>query len=204
MDADDRLVDVRRVLHDILDQVGKLIGNGIADRVGQVDRGRTGRDGGFEDFTEKIAVAAGAVFRRKLHVVGQAFGVSHGILDLGQHLITIHPQLVFQVDVGSGQKGVDPGFGGIFDGAPGAVDVRFIGPAQSCDFGCLEFAGNLRDRIEIAFRCRRKAGFDDIHTQLFQLDGQSQLLRRVHTCTGRLLAVAQRRVENFNQFGHFY
>ena len=66
-----------------------------------------------------------------------------------------------------------------------------VGPANG--------AGDLLDGFEIAGRGDRKAGFDDVDAQIDQRLGDFQLLGNVHAGAGRLLAVAQRGVENANR-----
>ena len=51
-------------------------------------------------------------------------------------------------------------------------------------------------RIEIAVRRRRKAGFDDVDAEFFQLARDDHFLFGGHARARRLLAVAQRGVEN--------
>ena len=52
------------------------------------------------------------------------------------------------------------------------------------------------DGLEIAGRGDRKAGLDHVHAQLDQGLGDFQLLGQVHAGAGRLLAVAERGVED--------
>ena len=50
--------------------------------------------------------------------------------------------------------------------------------------------------LEVAGRGDGEAGLDDVHVEQLELPGDLQLLRRVQRRPGRLLAVAQRRVED--------
>ena len=45
--------------------------------------------------------------------------------------------------------GVDAWFGSVFDGAPGRIDVFFIGACQTGDFGPFQFSRNLGDGLKI-------------------------------------------------------
>src|SRR5439155_3393280 len=52
------------------------------------------------------------------------------------------------------------------------------------------------DRLEVAGRADREAGLDDVHAEPSELVRDLELLRRVERDARRLLAVAQRRVED--------
>ena len=65
--------------------------------------------------------------------------------------------------------------------------------------GAADVVGDLAHRFEIAGRGDRKAGFDDVDAQIDQRLGDFQLFGQVHARAGRLLAVAQRGVENANR-----
>ena len=62
----------------------------------------------------------------------------------------------------------------------------------------LDLGGDGAGRFEVAGRGDRKAGFDDVHAELLDLAGESELLVAVHRETGRLFAVAQRGIENLH------
>ena len=61
--------------------------------------------------------------------------------------------------------------------------------------------GNRADRFEVARRSDREAGFDDVDAQVDQRLGDFHLLGHVHAAAGRLLAVAQRGVEDADLSG---
>src|SRR5207247_4081145 len=57
-------------------------------------------------------------------------------------------------------------------------------------------------RPEIVLAGHREAGLDDVHPEEIQLPGQPDLFLEVHAAARRLLAVAQRGVENSDPVGH--
>src|SRR5262249_38996229 len=57
-------------------------------------------------------------------------------------------------------------------------------------------------RPEIVLAGDREAGLDDVDAEGVELAGHADLLLEVHAATGRLLAVAQRRVEDGDPVGH--
>ena len=67
---------------------------------------------------------------------------------------------------------------------------------QAGDHGVLGAAGDLADRLEVAFRGDREAGLDDVDAHVVEHLGDLELLLEGHGGAGALLAVAQRGVEN--------
>ena len=83
--------------------------------------------------------------------------------------------------------------------APAAVDVPLGGARQPADGRTIRAANLARDLmhgIPIAVRCRWVPSLDDIDAQPRQLLRDRELFARSHSAAGRLLAVAQRRIEN--------
>ncbi len=68
-------------------------------------------------------------------------------------------------------------------------------PQMTEPFTCL---GDFAHGLEIAGRGDRKAGLDDVDAQVDQRLGHFHLLGQVHARPGRLLAVAERGVEDTN------
>ena len=66
------LVDAAHVLAQVAEQLGELVGHGVADRVRNVHGGRAGLDDRFDDLREEIELGARGVFGRELDVVGQS------------------------------------------------------------------------------------------------------------------------------------
>jgi hypothetical protein len=67
---------------------------------------------------------------------------------------------------------------------------------QSGDDGSLHLAGDRLDRLEVARRGDREPGLDHVDAQPRELVRDLELLDRVQRDAGRLLAVAQRGVED--------
>ena len=85
---------------------------------------------------------------------------------------------------------------GVLDRPPGGVDVGLVGAGQAADHRALDVAGDRLDRLEVAGRGDREAGLDHVDAQPRQLLGDLDLLGGVQRDAGRLLAVAQRGVED--------
>ena len=77
-----------------------------------------------------------------------------------------------------------------------AIDVLEGGAGETGDAGVLDAPGDRRDRLEIAVGGDREAGLDDVDAHRVEEIGDFELFLQRHRGAGRLLAVAQRRVEN--------
>ena len=198
VDRDDRPADVRHPREEQRDQIAELLGDGIAHRVGDVDRCRARGDDRFDHLAEITSIAPGRVHRREFHIPRVTAGMGdrrNGLLeDLGARL----PELVFKVDVRRRDEGVDPGRRRPGDGLPGAFDVGGVRPGERRDLTATDLPGDLLHRCKITVRRHRETCLDDIHAHFFELTGDPQLFVRVHARPGRLLAVPQRRVKNKN------
>ena len=76
------------------------------------------------------------------------------------------------------------------------VDVGHVGAGQAGDDRSFDGAGDGLHRLEVARRGDREARLDHVDAQARELLGDLQLLLRVQRDARRLLAVAQRRVED--------
>jgi hypothetical protein len=91
---------------------------------------------------------------------------------------------------------MDAGPLGVLEGLSGNDDVFFYGTAKAAHHRIFNGFGYLVYRLEVARTGYRKASFNDIYTEAFQLEGQRYLFGRVQFTTGDLLAVAEGGVEN--------
>lgn len=188
--ADDGLVDVRHILLERVDDLEVMSRCGIADGVGDVDRGRAGGDGFLDDFAEKIELRACSVFGGELDVIAEGLGSLHGLDGFGDDFGLLHLQLELPMDRAGGEEHVDPFLGSILQGGPGAVDVFFAAASQSANDGSVaELASNRLDRFKIARGSDGEARFDDVDPQFDERLGDLQLFSRVHTAARRLFAV---------------
>ena len=79
-----------------------------------------------------------------------------------------------------------------------AINVLRVGARQPRHHGVLHELRDLGDGLEIAIRCGRKPGFDNVDAHLVEQLRDLELLLMPHGCAGRLFAVPQRRIENQN------
>ena len=112
-------------------------------------------------------------------------------------------QLVAHVRGGHADAGVDAGTLRELQRIGRRVDVLVHGAGQRAHHG--RVAGQLGDaahRLEVAGTGDGKAGLDDIDVQAKKLAGDDELLLRVHGSARRLLAVAQRGIEDVDLACH--
>ena len=93
---------------------------------------------------------------------------------------------------------MDAGAVGKLQRARRHLDVFGLGAGQRRDARLAHGLGNGGDGREVALRGHGKAGLDDVHAQVFKRVGHGELFLRGHAAAGRLLAVAQRGVEESN------
>ncbi len=195
MGGKDHLVGARHLLDQHPNEVSALARRGIAHGIGNIDRGRPRLDRDLDHPAEIIMLGPGRVHRRPLHVIAQVAGMAYGVVDQVGHLV--HRQVRnLPVQRRGADEGVDARLAGVFHRLPATVDILVVGAAQPADHGVFRPLGNLAHRVEIAFRGNRKTGLDDIDTHLVEQLGDLELFLVGHGRAGRLLAVAQCRVEN--------
>ena len=78
----------------------------------------------------------------------------------------------------------------------GSIDVRIVAAGQDTDLGAAHRLGDLANRLEVARRGDRESRLDHVHPQIHQRLGDLELFGQVHAGAGRLLAVAERGVED--------
>ncbi len=84
---------------------------------------------------------------------------------------------------------------GRLHGAGGVLDVFALGAGERSHARALHLAGDLLDGGEVAFGGDGEAGLQNIHAEMGELVRHPDLLGCVHGAAWRLLAVAQRRIE---------
>ncbi len=94
-----------------------------------------------------------------------------------------------------------PGMLGLLDGADGTLDVRLLGTGEAQHDRLGHRLADAADRVVVALGGSGEAGLDDVDVQLLELAGDRDLLLDVHRGAGRLLAVAERRVEDLYVLG---
>ena len=202
VEAEACLVDVGHVLADLVEERAQLGGDGVADRVGDVDDLRPGIDAALDDGVDEVRVGAGGVHWAELHVARVARGVLHHRLGLGQHLLAVLAELMRHLDVAAVDEDVDAGILGFLDGVPGGVDIGLDGAGEGADGGAADLARDHLDSLEVAGRGAGEARLDDVDAELFELPGDLELLLGGEGDAGGLLAVSQGGIEDVDLFGH--
>jgi hypothetical protein len=194
--AERHLVGARHTTGDGAEELRDLVGRRVADRVGQVDRLGAGLDDRFDDLPQKRRIGAGRVLSRELHVVGmlaRQLDRRHG---QAQALLARDAQLALEVQVGSRDEHVDAAARRRRQRPAGLLDVLGMAARQRRDHRPLDVRGDHADRLGVGVGRNREARFDDVDAKRPQLPGQLELLVDPQRKTGRLLAVAQRRIED--------
>ena len=197
--AVDRDDDVAQPGHELVEavEVGGVLGrHRVADGVGDVDRRRALLDGDRAHLGRELDVGAGGVHGGELDVVAVPLCVGDRGAGLALDVLAGGLQLVADVDVRRRDEGVDARPGGVADRVPGRVDVLDVGARQTGHNRAFDLPGDRLYGLEVAGARDREAGLDDVDAQAGELVGDLELLGRVERDAGRLLAVAQRGVED--------
>ena len=80
----------------------------------------------------------------------------------------------------------------------GCLDIHFHCPCKATDGDALCALGDLAHGVEVAGRGDGKASLDDVHTEADERIRDFQFLMNGHAGARRLLAIAQRRVEDID------
>ena len=196
VDADDgRLAERAR---DLSDERAVLLGDAVADGVGDVDRGGARGDDRARDLDQIFDRRAPAVLGGELDVADVLAGERHRGRRLVQHLRARLLQLVLEVDVAGRQEDVDAGRRlRALERLGRPLDVERGGARQRRDLD-RDLAAHLLHRLEVAVRRDGEPRLHDVHAQLGELVGHAQLLGHGHAAAGGLLAIAQGGVEDMD------
>ena len=201
VDRQDRLVDVRDRVLQMTDDAAEFVGEGVAHRVGDVDRRGARVDRGLDHAAEFGKRRAAGVFAGEFHVVR----VLRRALDGGDRhvadLVVVLAKLVANVDFGGGDEGVDAAARGDLERFAAGVDVLFDGPRETAGDGAGERRRDRLDALEVAVRRDGESRLDHVDTELFERLGDLQLLPQGKALLKRLFAVSKGGVENYNVIG---
>ncbi len=110
--------------------------------------------------------------------------------------LAVDAELVLEVDVGGGDEDVEVRPLGDPDRLDGPLRIAVAAASQGGDRDALRLAGDPLDRLEVAGRGGREAGLDDVDLEADELAGDLELLGGGQPGAGRLLPVAEGRVED--------
>ena len=175
------------------------VGRGIAHRVGNVYRRRAGVDRGLDHLAEEVVLGASGVLGRELHVADSSprpaltpatawrMISSLSILSLNSRWIALVARKTW---IRGGSACLTASQARSMSSSRQRASPQMTGTADG--------SGDLADGLEVAGRSDGEARLDDVDSQVDQRLGDLHFLGEVHAGAGRLLAVAQRRVENYD------
>ena len=201
VDREQRLLAAARLVDHATDQLAELVRQAVARRVGDVDDVGPGGDHRLHRLDQVVGIRATRVLGRILHLVAQEARVLDHLRSALQHLRTRHAQLAVDVHVGDRQHDVDLRILRILQRAPYRVDVLAHRARERSHRRAADLACDPPARFEVARRRDRESRLDHVHAQLLQLARDAKLGVRVEVEPGRLLAVAQRGVEDEDAVG---
>src|SRR5690242_1266526 len=189
-------------LHDFADESAVFLRRRVADGIGNVHRAGAGRDYRLGDLFQETGLGARAVFGREFDVIDVAAGQLDGGDRFIEHLLLGLFELVLQMNIAGGDKGVDARPPGVLEALGGALDIERAAARERGDLSPGKLAAHRVHGFEIALAGDREARFQNVYAELDQLFGHEQLFGDRHAAAGGLLAVAQGRVENVYAVAH--
>ena len=185
----------RDALADLAEHLRVVVRRGVANRVRQIDRGGARFDRGCDQLRQEIDVAAGGIFRGKLHVIHITARQPDRRRGVVEGLLAGHLQLYLEMQIRTGEKCMDARPLGELQRMGGALYIERAGTGERSDHRAADRLTDRTDGLEIAFRGDRKARLQNVHAQIVERMRHLDLFRRAHAAAGRLLAVAQRGVK---------
>src|SRR3989304_3053416 len=142
-----------------------------------------------------LPLVARRIHRAELDVLDVALGARDHRPRHLEHGLAVLGELVHEVDVGRREEDVDARRRGVPDRLVARVDVALDGARQAGDARPAHFFGHRLHSLEVARRAGGKARLDYVDTEPLQLVGDLDFVVDVEGDAGRLLAVAQARLE---------
>ena len=187
VNGENSVIDIGNVLIDPSDQIAELSRCGVADGVGNVDRGCPCRNGGFDHLIEELRITAPGVFTGKLDILNQGAGVADHLGNDAQDIGSALAQFVLEMDVAGCDEGMDPAAGRRGHRISTGLDISFGGTGQTADDRALLPSDDLGDPLngrEVPWTGEGEARLDHIDTKPRQLLSNGQLLFQVEACAG--------------------
>ena len=192
----DHVAHLRHEAVEAVEERRVLVGHRVADGVRDVDRRRAFLDRGGDDLGGVLELGAGRVHRGELDVVDEGLRVRDRGAGLVQHVLAGRAELVDDVDVRRRDERVDARSLRVAYSSRGGLHVGRLSSSEAGDDRAFDLASDRLDRFEVAGRGDREAGLDDVDAEAGELMRDLELLAGVQRDAGRLLAVAQRGVED--------
>ena len=173
-----------------------LSGHRVPDRVRNVDRRGAGFDRRGGNVHEEVQLRARAVLRAELDVLDKLPRVRDLLAGDTGNLAHCLLELVLAVNLRGRTEHVNASARRALERFTGPSHVGRHRPSQSRHRCPLRFLTDQAHRLEIALAGDGETRLDDVHTHRIQMPGDLDLLGDVQRGPGRLLAVAQRGVED--------
>ena len=175
----------------------------VTGRVGDVHHGGTRLHGCLDDAAEEILVRTAGVLGVELDVVHERAGELHRVHGALNRLVLREMQLVAQMARRNAQAGMDARALGGLERLGCNLDV-FVDGTREAAYGALvaRDTANLGDTLEVAGAGDGEARLDNIDVHADELPRDDELFLGVHAGAGRLLAIAQGRIEDVDFPGH--
>ena len=196
------VAQLRAALVEVDQEALELGGHGVADRVRDVDGGRALLDRRRDHLGHEAAVGAGGVLAGELDVLDHGARETDGV-DRRGHAPGRGPSAACTVMWMSlvAMNVWMRGRSAPRTASPATLTSFSLARARAATITPETSSATARVRLEVAGRGDREAGLDDVHPEARELLADLDLLARVEVDAGRLLAVAERGVEDHHPLG---
>ncbi len=160
--AQRNLIDACNMLLQVAKQAVKLRRDRVAHCVRNIHRRRTGFDGRRDNLSQVGQFRARGILRRELDIIDEftrQLDRTNRALD---DLFLGHLELVLSMYGARRDKDMYPVPVGAFDSVVDFLDIAGIAPGKTTDHRAEVALGDCLDGLEIARRCSRKTGLDDV------------------------------------------
>ena len=198
VDAQRRLVQFGHVRVERGEDLPVLLRRRVADGIGDVDRRGAGGQRGAHDLCHELRAGARGVLAGEFDVRDLRPGVGNSIAGLLDDLLGRHAELVLHVEVARRDEDMEAGTLSVLEGLPRRVDVALLRAIERRDRAAAYVLGHEANALNLAGRGHCEAGLNDVDAEPFELARDLQLLLRVQANARRLLAIAQRGVEDLD------
>src|SRR6266566_417087 len=131
------------------DELRKFIGESVSDRIRHVEYRGACFNGDAENFAQIVYVAAGCVFGGKLDFVSEVSRQAHGLAGHLDYFGARLFQLVLQMNVGSGNEGMNARARSVAQSFGGAPNIR-LGSSTQCGYSHVAaLSGYCFDRCKV-------------------------------------------------------
>ena len=198
MHTDHGIIDVRHRIVQACNHRTELLRHAVTHGIRNIDRVGACINGRFHNLRQEVSLRTRGILRAELHILAERTRIFYRGNRLLNNLGARLAQLKLAVNGRRGEEHVNSRLLRRRHGFGTALNIRVNTACQPAYRRPFYLFRNSLNRGEITGRGNRKPGLNHIHAQRCELQGNLQLFAMVQAGTGRLFAIAQRRIKYSN------